>query len=310
MRFLFCYMEGHFVLGIAAMCLWLVFLLVALTTVTLKFYKPTCLLLAKNLNMSPQLAGLTILLFGNNASEAIVPAFRYHNDTEIVFAEIMGVAIYLVTFVCGLSIILRPFLLIRSLVITACLIHLTTAALIALSFEDEYMSIGEVFMYYLLYGIYLFAIFFGYAVLSKRSVAMRVKTRPRLAPFFSGTRQEQHDVKNLIFTSTLEILDDAGESFDVDQSQACGFKGTNASDRLFEQFFKDLQRVCFKDFELASVPQKIRQIAMCPITISLMLCIPMCNAFLPMHGWGKLRFIFNIFCYPLLVMTTVGREYI
>jgi Ca2+/Na+ antiporter len=56
--------------------LWLGVLVIILSTVTLKFYKPACILIAKNLNMSPQLAGLTILIFGNNISEAIVPAFR------------------------------------------------------------------------------------------------------------------------------------------------------------------------------------------------------------------------------------------
>jgi hypothetical protein len=113
------------------------------------------------------------------------------------------------------------------------------------------LSIGEVFLFYLLYAAFVISVFFDYAKLSKRGAMLR-QNRPKLAPHFSNSPQSDVDLQIAIFTTAMEIFDKAGEEvFDVERTKKASFHGVSRNSRLFEQFASDIRVICFENYENA-----------------------------------------------------------
>lgn len=61
------------------------------------------------LKMSENLAGVTLLAFGNGSPDIFASLANSSEDTELMYAELIGAAVFVTGFIAGIVILVRPF---------------------------------------------------------------------------------------------------------------------------------------------------------------------------------------------------------
>lgn len=75
---------------------------------------PALAVISKKLKMSENLAGVTLLAFGNGSPDIFASLANFSGDTELMYSELMGAALFVTGFIAGLIIFLRPMKIISS----------------------------------------------------------------------------------------------------------------------------------------------------------------------------------------------------
>lgn len=61
------------------------------------------------MGLSEDLAGVTLLAFGNGSPDIFTALADYESDTEMFYAELFGAAIFIIGVVAAMIIVIRPF---------------------------------------------------------------------------------------------------------------------------------------------------------------------------------------------------------
>lgn len=72
-------------------------------------FTPALAVISKMLRMSENLAGVTLLAFGNGSPDMFASISHSGGDTEIVYTELLGAAAFVTCFVAGCIILVKPF---------------------------------------------------------------------------------------------------------------------------------------------------------------------------------------------------------
>nr|VZI25721.1 unnamed protein product [Spirometra erinaceieuropaei] len=114
LKFQYCYFESPIVPTIL-MVLWLLTLLGAFAVIADSFFSPSLIALARSMRMSQNLAGVTLLAFGNGAPDvfsaitAITTGDPEAPDEGLGLGFLMGSGLLVNTVTAGLIMIIRPF---------------------------------------------------------------------------------------------------------------------------------------------------------------------------------------------------------
>ncbi|ESN94087.1 hypothetical protein HELRODRAFT_186036 [Helobdella robusta] len=112
--FLYCLLPSNFLsVSVILLVIWLLFLFVALAVAASDFFCPSLIVIAKVLHMSDNIAGITLLAFGNGAPDvfsaiAAVQNMK-HGDNSLLFGALLGAGVFLTTVVVGAIGISCPF---------------------------------------------------------------------------------------------------------------------------------------------------------------------------------------------------------
>uniref|UniRef100_A0A182IMD0 Sodium/calcium exchanger membrane region domain-containing protein n=1 Tax=Anopheles atroparvus TaxID=41427 RepID=A0A182IMD0_ANOAO len=111
--FLYCTIgsdrEYLFLLGFVLLLGVCMYYFVILGTTADQFFCPTLATIAKTLNISETLAGVTILAFGNGSPDLFTAVANPDADTELMFSELLGSAAFVIGVIGGVVLLIQPF---------------------------------------------------------------------------------------------------------------------------------------------------------------------------------------------------------
>ncbi|XP_061496599.1 mitochondrial sodium/calcium exchanger protein [Anopheles gambiae] len=111
--FLYCTIGSErdylFQLGFVLLLCVCVYYFVVLGTTADQFFCPTLAAIAKTLNISEALAGVTILAFGNGSPDLFTAVANPDADTELMFSELLGSAAFVIGVIGGTVLLIQPF---------------------------------------------------------------------------------------------------------------------------------------------------------------------------------------------------------
>lgn len=108
--------------------------------------------------MSENLAGVTILAFGNGSPDIFTSVSNTDGDTELMYCELIGAAAFVTGFIAGVIILMRPFQLERRNYIRDVAFFLLAAVYIHQSVSDQKYTIIEGVVTLLIYLLYLMVV--------------------------------------------------------------------------------------------------------------------------------------------------------
>ncbi|XP_067932432.1 mitochondrial sodium/calcium exchanger protein-like [Watersipora subatra] len=110
----YCKFSGVIPLGVVIFILWWLFLFLALAVTADDFFCPSLTVMAKVLRMSDNIAGVTLLAFGNGAPDifsaiAAIGNMKNGSDAGLAFGALLGAGVFVTAVVSGAVIISKPF---------------------------------------------------------------------------------------------------------------------------------------------------------------------------------------------------------
>lgn len=105
--------------------------------------------------MSENLAGVTLLAFGNGSPDIFTAIAHPTGDTELMYAELFGGAVFVVAVISGAIIIIRPFKAHAFNILRDLLFLILACLVVAYSIQDLAYTIGEALATLLIYVFYL-----------------------------------------------------------------------------------------------------------------------------------------------------------
>ena len=108
--------------------------------------------------MSENLAGVTILAFGNGSPDIFTSVSNADGDTELLYCELIGAATFVTGLIAGIIILLKPFQLVGRNYIRDVLFFLLAAIYIQISISDQKYTIFEGFVTIFIYVLYLMVV--------------------------------------------------------------------------------------------------------------------------------------------------------
>ncbi|KAF7262318.1 hypothetical protein EG68_00336 [Paragonimus skrjabini miyazakii] len=152
---------GERVVPTIFMILWLIFLLGAFATIADSFFSPSLIALARTLRMSQNLAGVTLLAFGNGAPDvfsavtAITTGDPDAPDEGLGLGFLLGSGLLVNTVTAGLVIISRPFKMSRRPFIKDSIFYIVAVTWSASILIRRKITYGDAIGFLVLYLIYV-----------------------------------------------------------------------------------------------------------------------------------------------------------
>lgn len=107
------------------------------------------------LKMSESLAGVTLLAFGNGSPDIFASLSHSMGDTEIIYTELLGAAIFVTGFIAGCIILIKPFQVVGHNYVRDVFFFMFAVAVINYSINDQGYTLIEGIFTILIYVAYL-----------------------------------------------------------------------------------------------------------------------------------------------------------
>lgn len=116
------------------------------------------MVISKIFGLSENLAGVTLLAFGNGSPDIFTAIANPTGDTELMFAELLGAVGFVVAVIAGAIIIIRPFRVHAFSILRDVLFLMLACLVVAYSIDDLIYTIEEAIITFLIYIFYLFVV--------------------------------------------------------------------------------------------------------------------------------------------------------
>lgn len=123
--------------------------------------------------MSENLAGVTLLAFGNGSPDIFASLSNISGDTELVYAELLGAAIFVTGFIAGIVILIRPFKIVWRNYVRDVLFFLVGAIVIDNFIHDEGYTITEGVCTVMIYVAYLCVVVYEHIRMKRKAQELR-----------------------------------------------------------------------------------------------------------------------------------------
>lgn len=107
------------------------------------------------LNMSESLAGVTLLAFGNGSPDIFASLSHSSGDTEIIYSELLGAAIFVTGFIAGCIILIKPFKVVGRAYVRDVFFFMLAVFVIDYSIHDQGYTLIEGIATIVIYILYL-----------------------------------------------------------------------------------------------------------------------------------------------------------
>lgn len=97
------------------------------------------------LKMSENLAGVTLLAFGNGSPDIFASLANTGGDTELMYCELIGAAAFVTGFIAGVIILIRPFKVVGRNYVRDSLFFVFSVLMIDRQIHDQRFSLLEGF---------------------------------------------------------------------------------------------------------------------------------------------------------------------
>lgn len=310
-RWLYCeYTDDLAPIGIIIIVLTLISMFVILSSVADVCIVPCIGTISTKLRMSDTLAGVTVLAFGNGAPDVFTAlASKMLGLSQIFYTGIAGGCMFVVTFVAGLVLIIRPFKLDGWPLIRDVMFLLICYLLLFTCFSIGVINLHMCLTFIALYIIYIAIVLLGQWG-SVRYVKMKLQ---KSGPLKKGTDQvlratlERHKsiYSQYVLLREQRFSKPASINENTRQDQLGHMR---IKESLWSQFYNSLIPFTKIDWEFMAWDERILTLLQAPVSVALKLAIPICNLQQSGEGWCKLLVCSNMIFFLPVACFFFGRK--
>lgn len=207
------------------------------------------------LKMSENLAGVTLLAFGNGSPDIFASLAHHDGDTELMYSELIGAAAFVTGVIAGVIIFIRPFKVVGRNYVRDVLFFLLAVFIIDHSIHDQKYSLYEGFFtisIYVFYIIYVVCDHFWIKrkmrKLKRKSSVLSVQGRLTVTEM-ANIQKQAEDLEDIMEIqiknrkNSLVILDE--EILSVFEKEFTGVP----NDNLFKTFIKAINPIDEEDWK-------------------------------------------------------------
>ncbi|XP_046400218.1 mitochondrial sodium/calcium exchanger protein [Ischnura elegans] len=163
--FIYCSFDpSQQLIGLFTILFWMLILFIALGTTADSLFCPALTVIAKILRLSENLAGVTVLAFGNGSPDVFTAvAGAASGRTELVYGELFGSGMFVTTVVAGLICIICPFVVMERPFLRDTIFYMGAAFWAFYVFYKGKISLWESIGFVILYFFYIIVVVGGRA---------------------------------------------------------------------------------------------------------------------------------------------------
>ncbi|XP_014228791.1 mitochondrial sodium/calcium exchanger protein-like [Trichogramma pretiosum] len=315
---LFCYFGTQnmlwFYLGLLALFCWLLYLFLILGTTSDNLYAnsfcPSLSVIAAVLRLSENIAGVTILAFGNGAPDIFTSLVSNEGERLIMFTELIGAGVFVTAIIAGSVAVFAPFRLVPKYFLRDALFYTLTAAWICYIIADHWIYLWEAVGCILLYVLFIIVVVVMQSLESNESDGGQrmptLRDADVLLAFVENRnvdvnvppqlpkRSRAYDIHaKLDVAISREIIRGRTKSADdgANDEEEAPEKSSSASSRprgLFREFLYDVNPINAIDWKESGWLVRILLVLRSPFMFVLQLLVPVVNETAEKRGWSKL----------------------
>uniref|UniRef100_A0A182XYL4 Sodium/calcium exchanger membrane region domain-containing protein n=1 Tax=Anopheles stephensi TaxID=30069 RepID=A0A182XYL4_ANOST len=282
MHFMYCVVDSSnvalFYAAIIALLLFVCTLAKLIYHLAVSRYVDSVLYVSKTWRLNEYMAGVTLLTYGNGLPQ-VLSELKHHKsgDTELIYNQYLGTAVYQVSFLAALVIWMGPFAIYPEVIVPNIVSLLIVSLLVEEIMYDEQVGLLQTIILGLLYVAFLAALY---------TIALGMDRE--------GNRSR----------SQLEVRDAAGKPVDILVTETVANVEGGQGSTWFERIWMGVRTFRGEDFRAARWYGKLQLLCGIPVEIVTLLLLPKVNYALPLHGWSKCLFVVNLTVFPLFVICT------
>lgn len=279
--------------------------------------------------MSENLAGITLLAFGNGSPDIFASLSNISGDTELVYSELIGAAIFVTGFIAGTVIIIHPFKLVWRNYVRDVMFFLVAAIVISNFIHDQGYSITEGICTVMIYVLYICVVVFDHIRMKNEAKKVREMSIRRDVEL-SSIAEIVKRAESLEEATEIKIYNRKDSSVVLEQDILkvfqTEFQGADPNHRLLKSFMQAINPLDEREWKDAGWIKKVLMMLkvksnfsilraslklfyvsfQAPVVFLLVLFIPIVDYGDYLHGWSKLLNMLNIVTLPQLLLFVTG----
>ncbi|KAK0097252.1 hypothetical protein PV326_002781 [Microctonus aethiopoides] len=238
----------------------------------LVIFCPSLSVIASVLHLSENIAGVTILAFGNGSPDIFTSIVADGGDERLImFTELIGAGIFVTAVIAGSVAIFSPFRVLPKPFMRDCSFYAVAVMWIAYISEDQsihiWESLSKVLVHYLI-------IHSDVAITTELASVSRV-------------RRSSDDADN--------------ESHISSDGQ-----NENRPEGLFKEFLYDINPINVNNWQTSRIFVRVIMVLRAPVMLLLQLLVPVVNETAVKRGWSKLLNCLQLCVTPILATVILG----
>lgn len=223
------------------------------------------------LRMSENLAGVTLLAFGNGSPDIFASIANTHGDTELIYTELIGAAAFVTGCIAGFIILVRPFKIVRRNYIRDVSFFLLTAFIIDFNIHNQEYSLIEGFA---TVSIYIFYIIYVVAdhIFMKQKVAKLKRSSFSVSISGGSVAELEKQAEDLEETLEIQIKSRKDSSIILTEEMQRVFTFRSVvkpNDDLLQTFLKSLNPIELDEWRKSKKLLKVMMVIKVSLTSSL-----------------------------------------
>ncbi|XP_073839389.1 mitochondrial sodium/calcium exchanger protein-like isoform X2 [Musca autumnalis] len=264
---------------------------------------PSLKVLSSMLGLNENVAGVTLLAFGNCAPDMMTSITGLSGESRRLYSDILGAGLFVVFCVAGSIVAFVPFVTQPTNFLRDCLFLLLAVVFIDYSMvTDKAISVVEGAAILGIYLCYIVVVCLDQYLVVQKVKAIKAETRSlssASSEYYSRLSREAHF--EIHSRSCSQQIEPNSIPYNVDH---------NANYLLFQQFLETLNPIDQEEWQEGSRLKHLIIVLKAPIQFSLKLLIPIVDFELEDHGWSKLLNCMQLITLPLFILwAVVGGEY-
>ncbi|XP_031783087.1 mitochondrial sodium/calcium exchanger protein-like isoform X1 [Nasonia vitripennis] len=309
-----------FALGLALLVLWLLYLFLVLGTTADTFFRrsfcPSLSIIASVLRLSENIAGVTILAFGNGSPDIFTSLVTSEDERLIMFTELIGAGVFVTAIIAGSVVVCSPFRLQPRYFVRDACFYILAACWISYVVGDDVVHLWEALSCILIYVLFIVVVVSMQKAENRRD--RRNKRMPRLqdpevlrafvenrrsdsgAPLPRPLRSRAFDVQAKLDVAITREVEREGAA--ATGSVLPPPPSTSRPRGLVREFFYDASPINLDEWRRSKPTVKLLLVLRAPFMLVLQLCVPVVNETAEKRGWSKLLNCAQIWLTPLVAL--------
>uniref|UniRef100_A0A182NKJ2 Sodium/calcium exchanger membrane region domain-containing protein n=1 Tax=Anopheles dirus TaxID=7168 RepID=A0A182NKJ2_9DIPT len=303
--FLYCIIgsdrEYLFNLGFLLLLCVCAYYFVILGTTADQFFCPTLAAIAKALNISEALAGVTILAFGNGSPDLFTAVANPDADTELMFSELLGSAAFVIAVIGGAVLLIQPFAFAPWAISRDLAFFIAAVVWITLKAADERFSLFDSSV---LIGLYLcFLVLVIWEFVRARQEVRRTHSRISIG---GGIPEMHASYQNLRVRAEILIRRRDPATSNAVTTSATPGNEVPTNEGLFIDFCDHVNPIDPEEWNQAGWAMRAFCLLKAPFVLLLLLTIPIVDVTANRDGWCKLLNVCHCLTLPLFIVYVNG----
>lgn len=194
MDFVYCKLGRATWFAVILLILWWLFCFIGLAVTADDFFCPSLVVISKVMHLSPNIAGVTFLAFGNGSPDVFsaIAALSSGGDPALGLGGLLGAGVFVTTCVAGTISVVKPFKAMERPFIRDVLFYLTLVFWTFTILWRGCMYIYETIGYIVLYGFYVFTVAFAGSFYKRQQTKKKAATA-MIDPKLMASLEQQDD---------------------------------------------------------------------------------------------------------------------